>query len=545
MPTLTSRVARNALANYLGNAVTLTVSFFLLPYILGRLGDAQFGLWVVVASVGGYFSLFELGVGGSVVKTVAEHRERGDREELNALVSAGFVVFLGSGVAVVALTLAVAVWADRFLDVAPADFGSLRTLILVVGLHAALALPLRIFERVLAGYQRFDLVNVGKAALVLVGAGLTVLALEMGYGVVGLAAAQAAAALVSYALQAFLVRRVDPELRFTARGVTRGRLTGIGELSASLLLIGLAWQAIVTVDQLLVGYFLGLSSIAAYAVARKLRDLILTMVGPLGTVFFPLGAALAVEPRSGRSFQAAAGGTRICFAIALLTGVTLGVHAAPLIAAWVGPSYVAAAAPALRLLLVGAAASGAAWVAQEMLHASGGHRLGAILLSVEAVGGALLAVVLLPTWGVTGVAAAMAAASVLSAVAAIGCFVRYYLRHSVAAFARQALLPPVAVAAATLAGTGLLARALPPAGVGWLIAHLGASALLFACLYLALAASAAERASAREAWRALRTWTRRCGRGDAATVAAPADGAAGDGIGEKTGGRLGDERADG
>jgi hypothetical protein len=143
-------------------------------------------------------------------------------------------------------------------------------LIAVVGINAALALPLRLFERVLAGYQRFDLVNAARVVYAVINAALTILALETGFGVVGLAVANTVGALASYAVQAAMVHAIDPEFRISRRGLSRGDAWTMTKLSMALLVIGLAWHAILTTDQLLIGAFLGLAAVAPYAVARNL-----------------------------------------------------------------------------------------------------------------------------------------------------------------------------------------------------------------------------------------------------------------------------------
>ena len=46
---LKAQAARNIGSNWLGLAVAILVGFFLSPFILHKLGDEAFGLWILVS----------------------------------------------------------------------------------------------------------------------------------------------------------------------------------------------------------------------------------------------------------------------------------------------------------------------------------------------------------------------------------------------------------------------------------------------------------------------------------------------------------------
>ena len=54
---------RGAASNYVGRFAGLVVWFFFTPFVLHHLGPAEYGLWVVIASVVGYGWVFNLGIG--------------------------------------------------------------------------------------------------------------------------------------------------------------------------------------------------------------------------------------------------------------------------------------------------------------------------------------------------------------------------------------------------------------------------------------------------------------------------------------------------
>ena len=70
----------NTVMNYISHFISILIVFFLTPIMLRELGTEDFGLWTLVFSVLGFFSLLDLGLNVSAVKYVAECRGSGQIE---------------------------------------------------------------------------------------------------------------------------------------------------------------------------------------------------------------------------------------------------------------------------------------------------------------------------------------------------------------------------------------------------------------------------------------------------------------------------------
>ncbi len=65
---LTKKIGRNVLSGYAIFFTRTVTAFFLTPFIIWRIGVSDYGLWLLVVSVSGYFSLFDLGWGRAIVR---------------------------------------------------------------------------------------------------------------------------------------------------------------------------------------------------------------------------------------------------------------------------------------------------------------------------------------------------------------------------------------------------------------------------------------------------------------------------------------------
>ncbi|HYM25621.1 MAG TPA: hypothetical protein VEU08_20520, partial [Vicinamibacterales bacterium] len=71
------------MTRYVLLALSLGTGIFLMPFTVGHLGKAQYGLWMLVASVTYYFSLLDLGYGNGVMRHIVDADARGDVAGVN------------------------------------------------------------------------------------------------------------------------------------------------------------------------------------------------------------------------------------------------------------------------------------------------------------------------------------------------------------------------------------------------------------------------------------------------------------------------------
>src|SRR5437660_3833156 len=82
--------------NWTAVAVSGMVSFLLSPFVVHRLGNIVYGVWVLANSSIAYMGLLDLGMRGAVGYFVAKYQARGDHLESSRAVSAalGFRILI-------------------------------------------------------------------------------------------------------------------------------------------------------------------------------------------------------------------------------------------------------------------------------------------------------------------------------------------------------------------------------------------------------------------------------------------------------------------
>src|SRR5277367_1157927 len=153
------QIFRNVASSWFSLGVNILIGVFLSPFIVHRLGDAAFGIWVLIFSVTGYYGLFDLGIRSSVVRFVAKYHAIDDSQNLAEVINTSLFAYSAVGAVAMLLTIAGFFYVDYLFKIPPELHSSARWVFLTVGTSVAVEFPMGVFGGALEGLQRFYLVN--------------------------------------------------------------------------------------------------------------------------------------------------------------------------------------------------------------------------------------------------------------------------------------------------------------------------------------------------------------------------------------------------
>jgi O-antigen/teichoic acid export membrane protein len=156
-------------------------------------------------------------------------------------------------------------------------------------------------------------------------------------------------------------------------------------------------------DEIVIGAFLPVSAVAAYAVARKLSELTLTVSRQFTRVLLPLAAELNARRDPAQLRLLYLDGSRMTLAIAVPIACGLVMLAQPVLTAWVGSAY-GEYAYLLVILTVASLLEVSQWPAAAVLQGIGKYRVPALVAVGSAVANLVLSIVLIHPLGLGGVA---------------------------------------------------------------------------------------------------------------------------------------------
>ena len=461
----------NVFSNWAGVVANLVVAFFLSPLLVHKLGDAGYGLWVLVLSVTGYMGLLDTGLRVSIVKHTAASNAKGDHDGVNRVLMTGLTLYGSLSVLVVVLAVVASGWFGVFFKVPAAEVPLGRVLVMIAGLNVALSLPLGVFGGLLSGLQRYDLVNRASILVLFIRTAAIVAALSMGLGLITLGLIHLASQVLNGVILMNMSRREFPALSLQARHVDTKTVRTLYAYSGFIVLNNVAMFLLFYSGEVLIGMFVGTAAVTPYALARSLVGYLASFIGAMTQVFHPYASDQHARGNADAVGRALLVGTRTSLLIALPVAAGFLIVGATFIGLWVGPAYGEMAST----LLVALTVPQVIWLSQStagnVLLGVGRHRFLTTLNLVTGVAGIALGLVLVKRYGSFGVAVG----SALPILITQGCILPVYtasaLRLRLASYARGAYLVPLVAVLPFAALLYVVSRLWPPANLVTLAAQ--------------------------------------------------------------------------
>lgn len=405
-------------SSYILLAAEVVASLLFTPFLIRSLGQAEFGLFSLVASVTAYFLLLDAGVGNALVRYMAKFRVQNELEQQRKFL--GLSLLFYGGMAFVALLLGLALrqnLSSVFGGGLTVDELQLAgSLLNITILNAAATLITGAFAQTIIAYERFVLSKLLAIAKLLLRVVILVILLSLGYGAVAVVAVNLGLTLALGAASAYYVL-FTLELRPKFTGMQFSFVREILAYSSFIVIQMIATQINSMADQVLLGILTSSTIIAVYAVGAQISVYFQSIAASINSVLMP-GVVRMVEtgatPAELLDEMVKIGRIVFIFLGLILTGFA--VSGESFVMLWVGNEYSEAYWVALILmaaLLLYLTQS----IGTQVLWAMGRHKVQAVLKICVAVANIGLTVLLIQWQPLVGAALATAATYMVGDVA--------------------------------------------------------------------------------------------------------------------------------
>jgi len=395
------QIIKNIGSSWFALGVNIVIGIFLSPFILHRLGDAAFGLWVLIFSVTGYYGLFDLGIRSSIVRYVSKHLATGSTEEMAKLMNTTLFGYSCIGLLCLGLTAVLAFYVNTFFHIPPAFHSSSPLLIWMVGASVALGFPLGAVGGFLEGLQRFEILNWSNIISSLLRAVLIVVALQRGFGLLTITFITVALPIIASVIRGFIALHLCPVL-FGWKYIDRATFRQIVHYSSTTLMIMVAGRLKFKTDELVIGSMMSAAAITYFNIGARIVDYAGMVVNGFAQNFLPVASQSEATGNLNRLRKLFVVGNRFCaFTIFPMTAMLL-ILGKSVIEVWVGRKYIATSYPVLVIMIVPSTIMFAQAVSGRVLFGMSKHRTWAYVTLIEGVCNLILSIVLVRYYGIVG-----------------------------------------------------------------------------------------------------------------------------------------------
>lgn len=248
---------------------TVLVSFFMMPFLVHNLGDTQYGLWILVGSIVGFYGFFDFGLATAVGRYTASAVGKQDYEYVNRIINTALLLFGGFGAGVILLSCLSAIISFLYISENSQMFA---ILISIIGINVGLQFPLRTFSGVLTSQMRFDLLVYVELLKLFIRSTTVVYFISRGHGVIALAVISIITEILGNCLEFYFVKKHAPFIKFRKAYFSKPLIKQFIQYSWAVFVTNMSEMGRCRLIPLFVTGFLGLKVVVIYGIALRILE---------------------------------------------------------------------------------------------------------------------------------------------------------------------------------------------------------------------------------------------------------------------------------
>lgn len=294
-----SQLKAGAILSYVSIGLNNIVGLLYTPFMLRMLGQNEYGLYSLVASVVGYLTVLDLGFASAIVRYTAKFRAEGKIREQYELFGMFLILYTGIGIVAFLLGLGIYFNVDRLFGASMTveDLDKIRIMMLMMCFNLAFTFPMSIWGAIITAYEDFVFQRLVNIARIILNPLVMVVLLHLGYKAIAMVMVITLFNVLTLCVNAwYCFYKIHIKVCF---GKFHWKfLREISIYSLWIFLDAIVSRFYSSVGQIVLGIYRGASVVAIYALAIQLKGLFMSFSTALNSVLLPKMTALATKKGS-------------------------------------------------------------------------------------------------------------------------------------------------------------------------------------------------------------------------------------------------------
>lgn len=330
-----------ALLSYAVIILNLVVGLIYTPFLIRKLGQAEYGLYSIIHSVMNYLTVMDMGFGNAIIIYTARYINQGDKKKQDKLHGMFFIIYciIGALAAVIGFILYLNINSLFGNSMSVIELNEARVMMLILTFNLAITFPFSIFGYIITAHEKFVVSKCIKILQIILQPLIMIPLLFLGYKAIAMVIVLTITNILCLLLNMFVcIKKLDVKLKF--KGFDFILLKEIFKFSIFIFLNQIIDKINWSLDQFILGSISGTIVTAIYSVAGQINSMYMSFSTAISGVMLPKVTKMEDSKSTNKEFTdifIKTGRIQYILMALIITGFVL--FGQVFINWWAGPGY--------------------------------------------------------------------------------------------------------------------------------------------------------------------------------------------------------------
>lgn len=284
-----SQIKSGVILGYINMILNILISLIYVPIMLKLMGQSEYGLYSLVASVIAYLSVLDMGFGNAMIRYVSKAKVRNDNQEEMKINGLFLLLYLIIGIIALLIgTVLVFNVSHIFKALTTAELAKAKIIMAILVFTVAISFPLSVFDSYVIASEKFTFSKVLVLIKNIMYPLTMLLFLFYGYKSIAMVIINSSYTILMHLINLYYcIKKLKMEFYFKLKIVDNKLFKSILAYSLFIFLNIIIDNLYANTDQVILGIVSGTTAVSIYAVAMKITTINQNFSTNISGVFFP------------------------------------------------------------------------------------------------------------------------------------------------------------------------------------------------------------------------------------------------------------------
>lgn len=299
-----NQLKAGAFLSYASIVLNNIIGLLYMPFMLRMMGQNEYGLYSLVASVVAYLTILDLGFANAIVRYTAKFRAENRTQEQYEMFGMFFILYCAIGILAFLVGLGLYFNVDTLFDTTmnAEELGKIRIMMLLMVFNIAFTFPMSIWGAIITAYEDFIFQKLVNIARIILNPIVMIVLLYMGYKAIAMVVVITIFNITTLCINAWYCRyKLHIKVKFAHFKWIF--LKEVSIYSFWIFLNSIMDRIYWSTGQFVLGMFAGTAAVAVYAIAIQLEHIFMSFSTAISGVFLPKVTAMVTKEHNEKAIS--------------------------------------------------------------------------------------------------------------------------------------------------------------------------------------------------------------------------------------------------